>query len=93
MHRVKVTSCSCSTVEAALLDVTQRSRKCCPPNPHALLIALLARAYLLEVSPVPMFELEQVEEDGERRLAQLDVRNESHLEERPDYAWKTEGIW
>ena len=40
-----------------------------------------------------MFELEQVEEDGERRLAQLNVRNESHLEERTDYSWNgtTEG--
>ena len=44
-------------------------------------------AYLLEVSPVPVFEVEQVVEDGERRLAQLRVRHESHLEERPDYSW------
>ena len=47
----------------------------------------ISRAYLFEVSPVPVFELEQVEEDGERRLAQLRVRHESHLEERTDYSW------
>ena len=50
------------------------------------MLLLLCSAYLLEVSPVAMFELEQVEEDGKRRLAQLNVRNESHLEERSDYS-------
>ena len=46
--------------------------------------------YLFEMSPVPVFEVEQVVEDGERRLAQLRVRDESHLEERTDYSWNGE---